>query len=267
MTIFDFEDYKTWTVSYIGSLEQGGRGQFARIAKHLNTSSSIVTQVFKADRELTPEQAVLLAEYFGLTSLERDYLILLVNYSRAATNRYKGILREKIDEFQREAKEIKNRVAQNVKITDETKAVLYSNWYYLAIWSLTAIEDSVSAIADRLQLPKGTVSEALQLLIKCGLVVEKENGKLAVGPTLVHLESNSPHVARHHQNWRLKAFQKYENANSQNCFYTAPITLSENDAKIIREKILKFIAEAIKIVEVSPSEKFQCLCIDWFEVC
>jgi len=116
-----------------------------------------------------------------------------------------------------------------------------------------------------LKLTRIKANEAIQFLLKAGLIIE-EQGQLKVGPTLFHLESTSPHIPRHHQNWRLRAFQKYENPQPGDVFYTAPVTLSAEDVKVLREKVVKFIAEAIETVKSSRSEKLCCLCMDWFEV-
>lgn len=267
MNIFEYEDYRKWVLDQISSMGKKGRGQLTAIAHHLSTSTSIVTLVFKGDRDLTPEQAVLLAEFFGLPKHERDYLILLVNYSRAATIRYKEILKEGIRETQVRAQELSFRVAQNAQLSEESKAIIYSNWYYLAIWSLTAISEfrTPEAISQRLGLSRQKTNEALQFLVKEGLV-KSNDGLLEVGSTLLHLESTSPNVSRHHQNWRLKAFPKQESPHSKEIFYTAPVTLSEEDTKKMRDKIVAFIADTVKDIQTSPSEKFYCLGIDWFEV-
>lgn len=265
--IFSYVDYKKWVNERILSMPNKGRGQYMRIVEHLGTSSAIVTQIFKGARELTAEQAVLLSDYFGLSKLERQYFLLLVNYSRAGSYRYKKILEEEIFELQEKAKEIKNRVPQNQQLTEEAKAILYSNWYYLAIWSLTAISgfDNLDHIVERLQIPRSKANQALEFLIKHGLV--KDNaGKLEIGPTLIHLESSSPNIPRHHQNWRTRAFLKYEELSSSEVAYTAPITLSQKDAQEIRERILKFISEVAGVVKDSPSEDLYCFCVDWFRV-
>lgn len=267
MSIFEFEDYKKWTNSTIEGMAKGGRGQYRRIADFLNTSPTIVTQVFKGDRELTAEQSVLLAEYFALSKIESRFLILLVNFSRAASQRYRQILKEEIEELREKSREIKNRVQQNIALTEEVKSVLYSNWYYLAIWSLTAIKefDNLEAIIDRLKLNRKKAREALDFLIKYSFVLD-EDGHLKVGPTLIHLESQSAHIPRQHQNWRLQAFRRYENQTATDVSYTAPVTLSENDAEILRERVRKFISESVNLIKDSPSEKLYCLCLDWFEV-
>lgn len=267
MILFEYDDYKKWVNDRISSMPNRGRGQYMRIVEHLGTSSAIVTQIFKGTRELTPEQAVLLGEYFGLTKLELKFFLLLVSYSRAASHRYKKILLEEIHELRQQAKEIKNHVPQSKELTEEAKAILYSNWYYLAIWSLTAVPgfENIDVIAQRLTLSRAKANQALSFLLKHHLVQEVD-GKLQIGPTLIHLESNSPNIPRHHQNWRNKAFQKYEHSNAEDVFYTAPVTLSEKDAQDIRAQTLAFISRFVKQVSSSPSEKLYCFCLDWFEV-
>lgn len=267
MDIFDFDSYKKWVNSRIEALPSKGRGQYRRLSEKLRTNSTIIHQVFKGDRDLTPEQAILLSEYFGLTQAEQRFLLLLVNHSRAASAKYQQILKNEILESRRASKEIRNRVAQDFRLTEEAKAVVYSNWYYLAIWSLVAIEgyQSSESISSKLGLPRETIQNAIDKLLEFGLLILKQS-KLSIGPALLHLEAFSPHIARHHQNWRLQAFRKYETLDPQNLFYTAPITLSEKTAEKIRQNVLKMIGETIELVKDSPSEKLVCLCIDWFEL-
>lgn len=267
MIIFETQDYKKWVNHWVKQRPQSGRGQFSRMAEALSTSPTIVTQVFKGDRDLTADQAVLLSDYMGLSKTERRFFILLVNYSRAGSHRYKKILEEEIEELKMLSNEIKSRVQQSHELTHEAKAILYSNWYYLAIWSLTAIPEfnTIDAISAKLNLSLKKVAAALEFLKKYSLVIETR-GKLEVGPTLIHLESDSPQIARHHQNWRLQAFRKYETSQPGDAFYTAPVTLSKKDALIVRQKVLQFISETVEVIKDSPSEEIHCLCVDWFEI-
>jgi hypothetical protein len=56
-----------------------------------------------------------------------------------------------------------------------------------------------------------------------------------------------------------------EMPSSNALFYTHPMTVSEKDAKIIRELLIKSIALVEPLIEPSLSEKTFCLNIDWFE--
>lgn len=267
MKIYKYDDYKKWVNDQVQSMAKGGRGQYRRMAEHLNTNSAIITQVFKGERELTPEQAILLADYFGISKSERQFLILLVNYSRAGSFKYKKILKEEIEVLRLASTKIITHIPQNLTLSTQAKLIFYSNWHYVAIWSLTAIEglNTIEAIAARLKLSKKRIRDAVEFLSQHSLINEM-NSKLYVGPTLLHLEEDSPLISQHHQNWRLQAFQKYSEPKLNDAFYTAPVTLSEKDAKILREKVLQFISESVNLIKDSPSEKLYCLCLDWFEV-
>jgi uncharacterized protein (TIGR02147 family) len=268
MSIFEYKNYKKWVNFYISSMPKGGRGQYRKMSEHMRTSATIVTQVFKGERELTPEQALLLADYFALSKFESRYLVLIVNYARAGSLIYKERLHEEIIEMQERSKEIANRVKQDFKMTEEVKSIFYSNWYYLAIWSLTAINgfNDLNSICERLKINKRKAKDAIEFMIKNSIIIEDNKGRLTVGPSLLHLESSSSQIARHHQNWRLQAFRKYEELSENNLFYTAPVTLSEKDAQEMNKKILKFISESVSLIKDSPSEKLYAICLDWFEV-
>jgi uncharacterized protein (TIGR02147 family) len=267
MNIFEYEDYKKWVNDKIKIMPKKGRGQYRRLSEHLSTNSAVITQVFKGDRQLTPEQAIALADFFGMSKEEQRFLILLVNYARAGSYRYKKILKEDIELQKLNYRKIFYRVPRDRDLSDEAKSVLYSNWYYLAIWSLTAIPgfDQSDSISERLGISKKKVREAIDFLLKHSLIVEKKS-KLQIGPKLIHLEAESPLISRHHQNWRLRAFTKYEESRGNDAFYSAPVTLSQADVVLIREKIIQFISESVDLIKNSPSEKLYCLCLDWFEV-
>jgi uncharacterized protein (TIGR02147 family) len=268
MGIFEYLDYKKWVRDRIQAMPKQGRGQLKKIADHLGASPAIISQVFGGERELTPEQALLLSDFFSLNKAETRFLVALVNFARAGTHRYRESLEEEIEEMRGLSRELSNRVKQNFRFTDEVKAALYSNWYYLAIWSLTSIEGfgNLESISKRLAIPPRKAREAVEFLLRHALIVEDKRGRLKVGPSLIHLESTSPQIPRHHQNWRLQAFRHHENPGHDDVFYSAPVTLSAEEASDLRESIIKFIAESVNRIKDSKSEKLFCLNIDWFEV-
>jgi len=73
MNIFNYLSYREYLKVRIDALPGGGRGELLRIAKSVGIHSSILSQVFQGHRELTPEQAVAVADYFELTSIETRY--------------------------------------------------------------------------------------------------------------------------------------------------------------------------------------------------
>jgi hypothetical protein len=74
-----------------------------------------------------------------------------------------------------------------------------------------------------------------------------------------------PLVIKHHQNWRIRGLQKMELRDENHLFYTGPMSLSEDGAANVRQKILDVIQQVNQLVVDSPSQVARCLNIDWFQ--
>lgn len=267
MTIYEFSNYKEFVLKLLKKMPKGGHGQFRKMALYLNVNSVIISQIFKGERQLTSEQALDLAEFLGLSGLETEYFVLLVQLERAGTHRLKAHFKKQLHELQEKSKDIKNRVpSQNHKLSEESKALFYSNWYYSGVRLLSSIKgfETVDTIAEELQLSRSNVKRIVTFLVDHGLCVE-ERGKIKMGPRLTHLEATSPLIARHHTNWRLRAIQNLEPLGKDELFYSGPMALSIEDARWVRAQIVDLIQSVVTRARDSESERLACLNIDWFD--
>ena len=78
MNVFEYKNYKHCVNSWISLQPKAGHGQLRQLALHLGVNSVVMSQVFRGDRDLTPEQALGVTQFMGLSELERDYFFLLV---------------------------------------------------------------------------------------------------------------------------------------------------------------------------------------------
>jgi uncharacterized protein (TIGR02147 family) len=266
-SIFHYKDYKEYVLDYRNGLPSGGRGLFQRLAEALGVVPVIISQIFKGDRELTPEQAVEVCEYLKLSKIETKFFQLLVQKNRAGTSKLKERIKEELEEIKRESLELSSQLPKDAKLDEKTKALFYSNWIYSAVRICTDIDalKTIDQISHRLDLPKDKVLEVAQFLLKAGLIVTKDQ-KFSVGPHRTHLESNSPWVRHHHQNWRSKSLEKMMLSEKTDLFYTGPMTLSRKDFLDIRENLAKTISDVIRVVSESKSEDLFCLNLDWFRM-
>ncbi len=266
MTVFDFQDYKQFVNKWISLQKGGGHGQLRQLALHLEINSVVMSQVFRGDRELTLEQALGVCEYIGLTEMERDYFLLLVQKARAGNHQLKAIFQKQAQALNVAAQALKNRV-KHQKFTDEDKATFYSQWYYSAVRLGVSIPslNSVSALAEHLNLDRALVAKVVDFLLTNKLIVEK-NGKLDMGPQVTHVGHDSPFVFRHHTNWRLKSLQVMEKTTDSDLYYTGPMALSQEAADKIRKLLVELVDKATKTAAPSDSEVLRCLTIDWFQV-
>lgn len=268
MSIFDYRDYRPYVLDRIQKLPKKGRGEFQRIAQSLGMHTSSISQVFNGQKRFTPEQGSRLAEHLGLNEIESDYLLNLIEKERAGTKDLEARIEKRLQKLRKMAESLANRLPQDKVLTEEMKALLYSNWFYSAIRLSTDIKElqTIEALSQFFSLPPALVNEVLRFLISCGLCVE-ENGLYKMGPQRTHLEASSPLISRHHVNWRLKAVERTtELEHSEELQFSSPVVISKSDAVRIRNILLDEIQSVMKIVTPSSSEILYCLNVDWIKV-
>jgi uncharacterized protein (TIGR02147 family) len=267
MKIFTFESYKQYVLSRVRAMPSGGKGQFKRMAQSLGVHTSLLSQVFRGEKNLTPEQAHGIARYLGLSESETDYFIELVQLARAGSNDFRRYTRARLEKLRREAEaESGAESPLEEPLSERNRVVFYSNWYYSGIRILTSIPafQDLDAISEYLQLPKALVSQVMDFLVSSGLCV-KQGERIGIGPRHTELRENSPLVARHHLNWRFKAIERMPRVTPSELFYTSPLSISEADAPEVRKILVEAIERVSRLLARTKPEKAACLSIDWFD--
>lgn len=264
--VFEYDDYKRLTKSWVKSQKNKGRGQLRALAEHIGTGTTYISQVFSGERDLTVDQALQISTFIGLTHLEKDYYLLLVQKDRAATHTLKEYLESKIKTLKEKAQNLKDIIQTDLELNDIQKSVFYSDWHYSAIRNLTALPGvhSILSIAERLNLTVELTTQAVDFLLDANLCLIHEGG-LKPGPSITHLDSKSPLVKNRQIHWRLKAIEVMNKPSDESLFYTCPMSLSKEAKDKVRKELLLFVKKLMKRVKSSPSEEVACLNIDWFE--
>jgi uncharacterized protein (TIGR02147 family) len=267
MSLFEFDDYKLFVNSRLAELPSKGRGEFQRIARALSVHPTLVSHIFRGEKDLTLEQATSLSHHFGLTTMETDYFLLLVTYSRAGSKALKQVLERQIQSQKKQSRELVNRVIADKTLGEQDKAIFYSNWYFSAIRLLTSIPgiDSREAIRARLGLPLETIDRVLEFLAKTGLC-RFDGTRYSLGPALTHLESGSDFISKHHLNWRLKAIERHSYLSDRDMAFSAPLSISRKDADGFRERLVELIQRLGESAKGSDPEELRCFNIDWVKI-
>jgi len=266
-TIFSYNNYKNLVLDRLKLFPKAGHGQFRKIAAALRVNPVIVTMVFKGSRDLSIEQAMELADYLGFTRLESDYFLILVQKERAGTHKLKEYFETKRVELEEKSRDLKNRMVNAQALSEEAKALFYSNWFFSGVRLASSIPtiNTPEQLAQYLSLPLPTIHRVLEFLLAHGLVVQNDKG-LDMGPARTHIEASSPLVSRHHMNWRTKALQRIDRFTNKELFFTGPVVFSENAQTEVREILVQAIEKFMKVVQEAPSEKLSCINIDLFNV-
>lgn len=267
ISIYNFNEYRAYIRERFEAMPRKGYGQSLKMAAHLGVHSTLVSQVLKGGKSFTLEQGALAAEFLGLNDSETDFFLLLVQEDRAASAALRKALARQKERLRAQARKLENRLIGEMKLSEEKKAVFYSDWLYSALRQLTAIEgfSRVEEIAAYFGRPVKQIREMVEFLLTTELLRE-EKGKLVVGTRNTHLETGSPWVAVRHQQWRARGLENLHREDPAKMHYTAPMTLSREDALKVREQIVKLLESVDRIVDPSPSEELRCLNIDWFKV-
>ena len=265
ISVYDHTSYRGFLKDWIQDQPQSGRGQQLKLARAAGVSSTLMSLILKGDKDLSLDQANEISDHMGLNERESDFFFLLVQKDRAGSHKLKSKLEKKARELRAQAQKLSRRLQKDIEFTPEIRSIYYSTWMYTGLRNLIATEQfsNVQELAQRLHLPAAHIAPVVDFLLQHGLCLNK-NGKLTYGPQRTHLEAESPHAIKHHQNWRLRGFQIMDQRDERDLFGTFPMSLSHEAAQKIRELLPKLIEDILKISGPSPSEQVACLNIDWF---
>lgn len=265
--IFEYSGYKEFVRDSLLSMPHRGRGQYRRMAEQMRVHTTLLSHVFRGDKELTAEQACAVASFLGLHELESDYLLALVERSRAGSPALKLAIDRRLATLRERHQQLEHRVPGARMLSREERTTFYSQWYYSAVRltaSLPGMKDA-QAIAARLGLPREVVQAALTFLLDADLLAREGEGYRLVAKR-THLGASSPLAATHHRNWRVQAMSRYERMTPRDFAFTAPISLSRADFGLIRELLVDAVGKVTQIVEPSSCESLGILNVDWLEL-
>lgn len=264
--IFEYKNFRKWLKDWLKEQPKGGRGLLGKWAERLRVHPSLLSQVLADKRPLSTDTALGIAEEMGLKELETEYFLLLVQIDTCQTDKLRRNLQKKIDRMVIDSKKISSRVHSAQEMTAEEKAIFYSTWHYSGIRNLTSVPayQSVPEIAQRLNMHPDAVKNIIEFLVAGGYCIQ-QGDRITAGTQKTYVSADSPHVLRHHQNWRTHAMHQAVRRNPEDLFLTMAFSLSEADAGKLRKLLPQWFQEVSRIVDPSPSETVRCLNIDYFE--
>jgi len=261
MEVFGFENFREYIHRRIQALPGRGRGENLKIAKDLRIHSTTWSQILSGKRGLGLDQACRLAAYFGLNRRETEYFILLAEMDQAESKALRQILRDRLERIKNEAPS-----AQETGLDDREQGIYYSNWQYGAVRLATLIPEyqTLDQIAEHFRLSLSAVRQIVDFLVSAGLCVET-SGHILAGRRRTNVGLDSPHLDRHHMNWRIKALEAISRGDGPSELrYTSPMSVSEADVARVRSILINAIQEVDHIIDQSADEKLVGLNIDLF---
>jgi len=269
MNIYNHLKYKDFIKEYISQLPAQGRGEYGRMAKAMQISSTLISQIFNGERDLSLEQAFLISDYLNLSVEESEYFELLVLKERTGLKKQRDLYLKKIKTIQEKNKSFKKFLKpQDLELTKEDELVYYTEWMHASIRLLSEIEgfQSVEAVAKKLKLETSMVRSSAEFLHRVGLA-SYANGNISGSKNNLHQEKNSPLTFLRQQTWRMKALENFQRKDQQDYFFNALMTIEETQFKKIKEILTDSVGQIGEQVEsVQTPKKLVCLNVDFFGV-
>jgi uncharacterized protein (TIGR02147 family) len=262
--LFDHTDYKEYLRSRV---RERGRGEKSRIAEALRCHLAYISQVLSGNAQFSLEQADALNTYLGHSDEEGEFFLLLVSHARAGTESLRKVYQTRIRKTLHERMVLENRLKNKKTLSLESQAPYYSAWYYAAIHLLISVPgfQAKEEIARHLRLPMPLVNQVLSFLVDTGLAEQFEGG-YRTGQVSLHLQNDSPWVARHHTNWRMQAIQSVDRPDPKKMHYTSVVSMSPDDAPEVRKILIEAIEKVRAVVRQSPEKAVYCYTLDLFPV-
>ena len=121
------------------------------------------------------------------------------------------------------------------------------------------------AISGRLGLPVQKIGEALEFLRAAGLA-RSEGERFVPGVTHTHLGADSPLIAMHHANWRLRAIESFGRQTEHALHYSSVASLSREAVSEVQRALVKALDAVRGSIDGSKDEAVWSVCMDFFEV-
>lgn len=264
--LFDHSDYRAYLSDRLPTRGEG-RGARTRVAATLGCQSAHISQVLKGISHLSLEHAALVDRFLSHDREESEYFMLLVHRDRAGAVALREFYDRRCKEILSRREEVAGRVNAPNRLPKDFAEDYYRSWHHSAVHMLTLIPSyqTRDSLARRLRLPPESISESLSLLLRAGLITER-NGRLKASSQRVHLGKDAPALSKHHTNWRVQALHSLDRSSVEDLHYSGPLAVTRESARKLRGLLLETLSKTEKLLSEPGEEEVFCLNMDFFLV-
>lgn len=265
-TIFDFTDYKDFLRKKLPTTGPS-RGIRAKLAQALGFHAAFLSQVLQGEGHFAMEHILGIGKFLEMPQEEVSFFMLLVQKDRATGEDLKQYYDAEINR----ALALRNPIVKREFVSpvdhDLMWTTYFSSWIYAAVHAITSIPSfqTTKSIADHLGIAQDRIQYYLDFLAQFGLVALEE-GRYQMTKKFVHLEPDSPLVAKHHANWRVKVIQSLERGIEADLHYSAVFSVSAKDAQVIKDILRQSLRESTRILSESAEEELYGISLDFFKI-
>ncbi len=267
LDVFAYTDYKLLLRELIEKRSQLSKGIRSKFAESCGMNRTYLPQVLNSKAHLSEEQGLRAAQFLGMELLEIKYFQILLRIAKASTPDLQAFFEEERRELLVKNRELEKHLKKTNNLDEKISSTYYSQWFYSALHIGLYIPRfrNPRRAADYLGLSEATVLKVFKFLVSSGLAKEKKDGTFEAVESNFHLPKESPHVFKHHTNWRLKGLESLDRKQDHDFHYSSVAGLSRGDLKKIKALLIDSVARSRDcIAQSEPEEVLTALCVDFF---
>ena len=196
MNIFNYLDYRKWLLEVSTAYKKKNLGwTFNRIASKTMIQPTYFTHVIKKRSHLNTDQLYQISEFFNLSSIEMEYLILLMEWERTGIKKREDHVKQQIDKIQKDmSEEISHINVKENKFSTDDLTRYYTSPDMQLIHMFLIIEKyqkDLNLVAKAMAIPFERVKKHTEELVKMKLV--KQLGGMFIADNFkIHLPKDGP---------------------------------------------------------------------------
>ena len=265
-SLFDFKDYRVFLKSAL-PVKGPERGARNRLAEALRCQKGFVSQVLSGRSHFSLEHGIKISRFLGLGAVEEEYFLLMLHRDRAGSKDLEKFYDKKLSEILDRRKEIKERIRSSSDLSEQDQMIYYSSWHYTAVHMCLLVPElqTRASMSAFLGVQPQIIAKVLDFFLQVGLA-QQRGDHFTAGPTRIHLPSDSPLIAKHHTNWRMRAIDSLDAPKEQDLHYSLIMSISDQTAEKIRDLLLNAIQAVEPVMKESEDKAVYSLCLDLFSV-
>lgn len=267
LSIYEYKDYKRYLLDWMARTPGQGRGQRKLLADAVGCQTPFITHVLSGDYNFSPEQAEACSRFMGLNDADAEFFVLLVMKQRAGTKGLENLVSRQLSARRTNEVVLKKRLNIKEEMDLESQLTYYSSWHYSVIHMACQVPhlQNIEALKNHFGLTLNQIMDALEFLTEHKLIEKTKTGYKVLRPVL-HLGKDSPLLAQHHSQWRLRAIDSYQKRNPGDLSYSGVASISREDYEWVRERFSRLLEEIVARVKDSKDEMLTGICFDLFQL-
>ena len=263
-TVFEYTTHFSYLKERLSDSARGTKNSFSLA---LQIQPAFLSQVLKEKYPLSLEQADLANKFFEHSGDESDFFLNLVGRDRAGSVSLKKYYTERLGFIHQKRQQLIERLGRKSMMTPEVQGVYYSSWAYSAVHIACTIPELATkkSLSDKLNISEEFVGKILDFLSENNFL-QKSLDRYIPTNTWARLDKGSPHILRHHANWREKAIQNFDNQTDNDLHYSGVFSMDLKTARKIQNAFLDFVKVQLKEIEAAKEENLYVMGVDFFDL-